>query len=119
MSTEFNFILSNNSSTSLLSSNSDSSTSLLSSGTQETSLLTSTNADGCVDAFGGKDIFGTCDLSNISESILTSANNSEAAGSVAYNAETIGSVACGAEAAGSVAFCGSDSSSSSSFSSVC
>lgn len=121
----------NNSSTSLLS-NSDSESSLLSNNNSgnDLSVLSILNDDSNsgFDAFGGKDIFGTIDLSNLNESFFACAAQTETIGSVAYDsAETIGSVAFNsAETAGSVASvdagagaaCGS-SEGSSSFSSFC
>lgn len=125
MSASFGLTLTNNSSSSLLSSNSDSETSLLSSNHEEsTSLLSSPNSDGCFDGFAGKDAFGTCDLSNGSAGFLTAnASSSEAAGSLACNSsEAAGSLAFGSsEAAGSVACSSGDSGScgGGSFSSMC
>lgn len=88
------------------------------------SLLSQQNGDSGFDAFGGKDIFGSIDFSNMDNNLFTaSAEGAETTGSVAYNpAETTGSIACasGAETTGSVACGSSDSGSScSSFSSVC
>lgn len=47
-----------------------------------------------MDAFGGKDLFGNPDLSNINGSFFTDAGESETVGSVACGVETAGSVAC-------------------------
>lgn len=70
----------------------------------ECSILTVTGNNGGIDAFAGKDIFGTPDFSNMDESFFANAGEAETAGSVAYgNTETAGSIACGAETAGSVA----------------
>lgn len=121
----------NNSSTSLLS-NFDSDADFLSNNNTEStnSLLSILNDDenAGFDAFGGKDIFGTIDLSNMNESFFACATQTETVGSVACDsAETIGSVAFNsAETAGSVACvdagagaaCGS-SEGSGSFSSFC
>lgn len=114
----FNFVLSSNtpnSSTGLLSNNNDAETAgSLAYAEGETSLLESN--DGGFDAFGGKDLFGTPDFSNMNEASFSSE------GSVAYTAETAGSIACAAETVGSVACAsigGSDcGGGSSSFSSV-
>jgi len=88
----------------------------------------SENSTGCLDAFGGKDFFGTPDCSNMDTSFFAANTQAETMGSVAYNAETIGSVACSAETVGSVAFSGASCASGDSsggscggggFSSVC
>lgn len=126
MAMSFNFVLSNNTNGYNTGLESDSETSLLSdTNMNDSSILTATSDynNSCVDAFGGKDLFGTCDISNMSEAAFVAESSAETAGSVACNsAETMGSVACGStETAGSVA-CGSDSGSScggSSFSSFC
>lgn len=126
MAMSFNFILSNNAAngySTTLESDTESG-SLSDFNAQDSSILTATGDynNSCVDAFGGKDLFGTCDVSNMSEAFVAS-ESAETAGSVACNStETMGSMACNsAETAGSVA-CGSDSGSSggcSSFSSFC
>lgn len=126
MSTGFNFILLGNSSGSLYANNTDSDSSLLSTDIDNSgSILTATsnyNQGDCMDAFGGKDMFGTIDLSNMDTNLFANADTSEAAGSLA-SAETIGSVAYGtAEAAGSVACSdggGFDSGGGGGFSSMC
>lgn len=91
---------------------SNSATSLLSNNIQfasASSLLSTNNYNSGFDAFGGKDIFGSINFSNLNESFFTSAV--ETAGSIANNStETIGSIASATETAGSVAF-GGDSSS--------
>ncbi len=126
MAAGFSFILSNNSG--LLSySASESETSLLSNNGAEnnTNILTATNSDYGFDAFGGKDIFGSIDFSNMNENLFADASQAETAGSIAFNSiETVGSIACtSVETAGSVACsstgfdsgsCGGDA-----FSSVC
>ena len=129
MTTDFNFVLLNNSSNSFLSST-DSESSFISNDSDAlNSLLTVSNdSDDGFDAFGSKDIFGSFDPSNMnsnffvsSEGFDTASCGSESSDSVAYGAETAGSIACGAETAGSVA-CASDAGSScdsGSFCSVC
>lgn len=113
------------SSTGLLS-NSDSESSLLSNNISgNVSLLSPLNSnDAGIDAFGGKDMFGTPDFSNPNAAFFADVPQTETTGSIAYDsAETIGSVAFNsAETAGSVACagagvsCGGDSGG---FSSVC
>lgn len=90
-------------------------------------LFSMINDNGGFDAFGGKDFFGSLDLSSLNESFFASIQQAETAGSVAYNtAETVGSVAFNtAETVGSVACAGADAGSScgsdggGSFSSFC
>lgn len=127
MAMSFNFILSNNNSANgyLTASETEESSLLTESNIQNSSnILTASTAsnEACIDAFGGKDIFGTCDVSNMNETVFANASV-ETAGSIASNSvETMGSVACGAaETAGSVAYGSSDSGSSGSagFSSFC
>lgn len=69
------------------------------------------NDDCAMDAFGGKDLFGTPDFTNIDASLFADASTgeTEAAGSVAYGVETAGSVACadGGASVGTGADCGS------------
>ena len=110
MTMEFNFILSNNATNSFFTADSDSESTLLTAGSnfQSASILTADSNEGseCIDAFGGKDMFGTCDCSNINTESFTAFDSSETAGSMAFGSgsETMGSVACGsAETAGSVA----------------
>ena len=126
MAMSFNFVLSNNTANGYCTTaESDTDSGLLSGvNVQDSNILTATGDynSACVDAFGGKDLFGTCDISNASEAFVVD-GTAETAGSVACNSvETMGSVACNsAETAGSVA-CGSDSGSSGgggSFSSFC
>lgn len=69
------------------------------------------NEDCGMDAFGGKDLFGNPDLSNMDAGLFASAgntDNSEAAGSIAYGAETAGSVACADGGAGASVGAGAD-----------
>lgn len=73
------------------------------------------NDDCAMDAFGGKDIFGTPDLSNMDSSLFANAGNTgetEAAGSLAFNAEAAGSLACADGGAGASVSVGCDSGSS-------
>lgn len=125
MAMDFSLILSNSKSNGLLT-NSDSESSILSSDNlTSTSILSDTNEGCCMDAFSGKDMFGTVDLDNMNESLF--ANNTEAAGSIAMDgAEAAGSIAMGGvETAGSVAMGGSEAAGSvacdsgGGFSSVC
>lgn len=127
MAMSFSFILSNNTACFNGNSESDSDAGLLSNnGFQNVSVLTATSDyDGsCTDAFGGKDMFGTCDISNSNVGFVADAS-AETAGSVAFNSfDAMGSIACGSvETAGSVACASgcSDSGSSGggSFSSFC
>lgn len=101
--------LTNNSSSGLLS-DSESEAGLLSNNSLENmcSILTMSTGNGGFDAFGGKDFFGSPDLSNLNENFFAIATQTETVGSVAYNtAETVGSVAySSAETVGSVAFAG-------------
>lgn len=119
--------LTNNSSAGLLSSP-ESESGLLSNNNDSGNIggLFSMVNDNCgLDAFGGKDFFGSPDLSNLNESFFANAaetvgsvacNTVETVGSVAFNAaETVGSVACAGADAGSS--CGSDGGGS--FSSFC
>lgn len=105
MASEFSFILTTGSQSSGLLSNISSDNSSNNEVEATTSLLSAPNNDGAVDAFGGKDMFGTPDLSNANESFFANASNeAETAGSVACATETVGSVACAStETAGSVA----------------
>lgn len=105
MATNFNLTLSsNNSSNSFF--NTDSNFGLdISDNTIETasSILTNSDKDSGFDAFGGKDLFGEPDFSNMDANLFANADGTETAGSVA-SAETIGSVAfASTETAGSVA----------------
>lgn len=123
----------NNSSKGLLSnSDSDSEPSSLLSNSMNNvgSILTMSNNESGMDAFGGKDLFGTTNFANFNELSFVSSNQVETVGSVAYNsAETVGSVACasmgfdgGASAgagAGASACAGAGSCGGGSFSSVC
>lgn len=80
------------------------------------------NDDCAMDAFGGKDIFGTPDLSNMDTSLFANAGNTgetEAAGSVAYSVETSGSVACADGGAGASVGGDCGSSGGGGFSSFC
>lgn len=103
---EFGFFLSSNKSGSI-----ETASSLLSSPQNEfescISFLSDGNDSDCgFDAFGGKDLFGNPDFSNMDASMFTAnASNIETVGSVASSSiETIGSMACAsAETAGSVA----------------
>lgn len=103
----------NNPSTGLLS-NSDSDSDLLSNNndTENASILSILNDDDNAgfDAFGGKDIFGTVDLSNLDENFFANDDTQAESASIAYDsAETIGSVAFNsAETAGSMACAGAD-----------
>lgn len=82
-----------------------------------------TKDDGGMDAFGGKDLFGTPDFSNIDSSLFANAGTgeTEAAGSIAYGVETAGSVACADGGAGASVGAGADcgSSGGGGFSSFC
>lgn len=130
MAMDFNFVLTNSKSNGVFTTAEENETTLLSNDAHvETSILSNVNEDGGMDAFGGKDIFGTIDLSNMDESLFANAGT-EAAGSIAMGAEAAGSIAMGTEAAGSIAMggaeaagsvaCGSDSGSGGgSFSSFC
>lgn len=87
------------------------------------------NCLGGSDAFGGKDIFGNPDFSNIDLSLFADASQVETIGSVAYapvetmgsaafvSTETIGSVAC--DISGDAGFSSSCSDGGGSFSSFC
>ena len=127
MAMSFNFVLSNNTPSNGSYSDSETEVGLLSNNNSgNSSILTATNDynNGGIDAFAGKDAFGSCDLSNFNESFFANAST-ETVGSVAFDSsETVGSVACAsAETAGSVACGGGDSGAGScgggSFSSVC
>lgn len=102
--TSFNLTLTANSSSNL--SNDSAFDADLSTNTADTanSILNMNSNNGeCIDAFGGKDIFGTPDLSNMDEGLFSADAGAETAGSVA-SAETMGSVAYNSsETAGSVA----------------
>ncbi len=96
MTTSFTFFLSSNNTTpiesaSLLSSDNDFEA-------QNTcSILTFDNPENAtgMDAFGGKDLFGNPDFSNMDSSFMANNAGAETVGSVAMNsAETVGSVAC-------------------------
>lgn len=101
------FLLSNKNTTpqGLLTSNTESELTMLSSSVETaTSLLTAT-FEYTGDAFSGKDMFGTCDVYNMSSEILAY-DSAETVGSVAYDCgtETVGSVAyASTETVGSVA----------------
>lgn len=123
-----NFTLLTCKSSSGLLSNSETETGLLSNNNDfgNTSMLTVVDSNNGLDAFGGKDFFGTPDFSNLNENFFASVPQTETAGSVAYNtaetvgsvaystAETVGSVACASVGASFSSDCGG-----SSFSSVC
>lgn len=128
MAMSFNFILTGNTSNGLNASTETESGLLSNNAEETTSLLSVENGECAMDAFGGKDIFGTCDVSNMNDNMFAgcaaetvgSVATAETVGSVAYaSAETVGSVASGAEAAGSVACGGGDCGGGGSFSSVC
>lgn len=115
MSTDFSFILSSNNNSSastetLLSNNTDTNAETV--GSVASILFTPNNDDAGFDAFGGKDVFGTPDLSDMDGDLFANASQTETVGSVAYNStETVGSVACASvETAGSVACADSGSS---------
>lgn len=120
------FLFSTNSSSIGLLSNNDSNSEgglLSNTNITECSLLTGT-ANGCgVDAFSGKDFFGTPDFTNMDVNFFANVGDIDTAGSVAYgNVETVGSVASvGVETVGSVACGGFDAGSScdGGFSSMC
>lgn len=102
MATDFNFVLSSNASTGLTSFNNNDNESQPSNNYASSLMFENTsNPSGLIDAFSGKDIFGTVDFSNMDASFFASASSAETVGSVAMNsAETVGSVAFAGESAG-------------------
>ena len=124
MSTNFSFVLSNNSSSNGLLSTCDSEIGLLSDNSNSIgSILTMvSNSDAGFDAFGGKDIFGSFNISDYSDGFFASADSAEVAGSVACFSAGLSIAGGTAETAGSVAYSGGDCGSFSgggAFSSVC
>lgn len=121
----FMFLTGNKSNGLLMSSNTENdSESLLSNNyNYAESVFSGLYSNDSIDAFGGKDMFGTVDVSNLNESFFVCEANSdtETMGSVAYNsAETAGSIAFAG--AGACVGAGADSGScggGGSFASVC
>lgn len=116
------FMFSANNSSSGLLSKSETDTSLLSNNNSEAgnSILSTPNCNGGFDFFGGYDIFGSPDFSDINGSFFASASQAETVGSVAFaSTETTGSVASagmGFDAGGCACACGDGGGS---FSSIC
>lgn len=102
MSTDFNFVLSANASANFMSSNNDMDDTNSANDYADSLLFNgNSNPSGLIDAFSGKDIFGTIDFSNMDTSFFANASSAETVGSVAMNsAETVGSVAFAGESAG-------------------
>lgn len=126
---DFNFMFLTNNVSNSFFSNADSESGSLLNNTYDniSSLLTATAEDCGMDAFVGKDMFGSADISNLNESFFTSSPQNETMGDVAYNsAETAGSVAYagGSDPGACVGACASASADAGScgggsFSSVC
>lgn len=111
---EFNFFLSSNKNNSvetsgLLASNENKGVETVGS---VASLLSTGSQDGtCVDAFGGKDIFGNVDFTNVPSDFVASNSNVETAGSLACaDFSALGSADFSSSSTGTEGSCGASGS---------